>query len=108
MAPCCWHENLSVHQSPAADELRAEIRKMAEAGVTDEQIKARVVAQHTSRILAMPEGAKGQWLSWTPWVFTAVALTAVGWWLRRAAVRPKAVPAAAGPVAVVNEEDLEW
>ncbi|OYW12345.1 MAG: hypothetical protein B7X34_01990, partial [Acidobacteriia bacterium 12-62-4] len=66
IAPCCWRENLMVHHSPKADELRASIAAAVKAGKTDEEIRAGLVGEYTIRILALPEGAKGQWLWWTP------------------------------------------
>ncbi len=109
MAPCCWRENLAVHQSPAADELRREIQTMIAAGATDERIREDLVARHTARILAMPEGSKGAWLSWTPWGFAAAGVSGIAWWIRRSVKsRPAAAAAVPGGAAVVSEEDLEW
>jgi cytochrome c-type biogenesis protein CcmH/NrfF len=36
------------------------------AGKSDDEIKAGLIGQYSARILAMPEGASGQWLSWAP------------------------------------------
>lgn len=83
IAPCCWRENLAVHQSPKADELRAEIDRMIQAGRSDEEIKNQFIAQHTRRILALPEGASRQWLSWTPAALIAAGLTAVALFISR-------------------------
>lgn len=66
IAPCCWRENLLAHHSPKADELRAEINQFIDQGRTDAQIRQALITQYTSRILAVPDGTKGQLLSWTP------------------------------------------
>jgi cytochrome c-type biogenesis protein CcmH/NrfF len=82
IAPCCWRENLLVHSSPTADELRADIRKKVEAGLSDDQIKRSFLSRYSTRILAMPEGIKAQWLNWTPWLLSAgglVALSGIVW-----------------------------
>jgi len=82
IAPCCWRENLLVHSSPTADELRADIRKKIEAGLSDDQIKAMFLSRYSTRILAMPEGVKAKWLNWTPWLLSAAgmaALTGIVW-----------------------------
>lgn len=77
MAPCCWRENLSVHQSPKADELRAQIRKDVSQGLSDEQIKEKMLAEFSTRILANPEGSSGLWLKYAPWAVTSMGLAAL-------------------------------
>lgn len=66
IAPCCWRENLLAHHSPKADELRAEINNYIQTGLSDDDIRQALIRQYSSRILAIPEGSRGQWLSWTP------------------------------------------
>jgi cytochrome c-type biogenesis protein CcmH/NrfF len=82
MAPCCWRENLSVHQSPKAEELRAQIRKDVSQGLSDEQIKEKMLAEFSTRILANPEGPSGLWLKYAPWAFTGLGLAALTMVLR--------------------------
>jgi cytochrome c-type biogenesis protein CcmH len=93
MAPCCWRENLLVHSSPLADELRAEIRKQVAEGKSDEQIKSHFLFRFTSRILAMPEGAKATWLSWTPWVLLVSGAGAVAAFISRSTKQQTSPPA---------------
>ena len=38
IAPCCFSQQVSVHQSPAADEVRADVRARLAAGETRQQI----------------------------------------------------------------------
>lgn len=102
IAPCCWRENLSTHASPTADELRAEIRKRVAAGNTDEQIKAAFLSRYSTRILAMPEGAKAQWLNWTPWVLASAGAAAVATMLSRAR------HTAPGQPSLPELPDSEW
>lgn len=83
IAPCCWRENLTLHHSALADDLRASIARQVSAGLTDEQIQADLVTRYTTRILAIPEGAKGQWLTMTPVAATVVGAGLVGWVIRR-------------------------
>lgn len=54
IAPCCWSQQVSVHQSAAADEMRVEIRAMLQAGRSRDEILDAFVAQHGERILAVP------------------------------------------------------
>jgi cytochrome c-type biogenesis protein CcmH len=54
IAPCCWSQQVSVHQSPAADEMRQEIRRQLTAGRTRQQILDAYVARYGEQILAEP------------------------------------------------------
>ncbi|MEW6322014.1 MAG: cytochrome c-type biogenesis protein CcmH [Acidobacteriota bacterium] len=75
MAPCCWSQTVDVHRSPASDELRAELRALVEAGLTDQQIRERVVARYGTRILVVPP-ATG--FATTLYVLPVVLLVASG------------------------------
>lgn len=54
VAPCCFSQQVSVHQSPAAEEVRRDIRGRLAAGQTRDQIVDAYVARHGKRILAEP------------------------------------------------------
>jgi cytochrome c-type biogenesis protein CcmH len=54
IAPCCFSQQVSVHQSPAASEVRQDIRKRLAAGQTREHILDAYVAQYGPRILSEP------------------------------------------------------
>jgi cytochrome c-type biogenesis protein CcmH len=54
IAPCCFSQQVSQHQSPAAAEVRQDVRRRLAAGETREQILQAYVAQHGKRILATP------------------------------------------------------
>lgn len=54
IAPCCWSQQVSVHQSPAADEIRRDIRKRLARGESSQQILDDYVVQFGVRILAVP------------------------------------------------------
>jgi cytochrome c-type biogenesis protein CcmH/NrfF len=57
VAPCCFRQQVSEHQSAAADETRKDIRARLSRGATREQILAAYVSQHGERILASPPPA---------------------------------------------------
>lgn len=109
IAPCCWRENLLVHHSPKADEMRAEIGKLIADGRTDDEIKKAVVDQYSLRILSMPEGARGQWLSWMPIAASSVGLGAIGLFVRRSLRNAQAVASSpdVGPLPNLPEDE-EW
>lgn len=54
IAPCCFSQQVSVHQSPAAAEARADIRRRLRAGETPDQIIQAYVAEYGNRVLAQP------------------------------------------------------
>lgn len=54
IAPCCFSQQVSVHQSPAAMEVRTDVRRRLAAGETREQIVQAYVAQYGKRILVEP------------------------------------------------------
>ena len=54
VAPCCWSQQVSVHQSPAADEVKRDLRTRLGRGETEEQIVSDYVVQFGERILVEP------------------------------------------------------
>lgn len=106
MSPCCWRENLLAHQSPKAGELRDGIVRRIAAGESDEQIKAAMIAEYSSRILALPEGSKRHWLSWTPLVATAGGLLLLISFLRRS-LRASPMPDLMAPL-LPQAPETEW
>ncbi|HEU4365108.1 MAG TPA: cytochrome c-type biogenesis protein CcmH [Candidatus Krumholzibacteria bacterium] len=90
VAPCCWRDNLALHESPRADELRTRIAAMVDAGKSDEEIKAAIVQEFGKRILVVPEGGTAGWLFRTPGFLGVVGLLVVVFFLRR--MRHTAVP----------------
>lgn len=57
IAPCCFRQQVSVHESPAADEVRLDVRARLAAGQTRQQILDAYVARYGKRILAQPPAA---------------------------------------------------
>jgi len=58
VSPCCWREQISLHDTVQAKSLRAEVRRLALAGKNRQEILAVIVDRYGSRILATPP-AKG-------------------------------------------------
>lgn len=54
IAPCCWSQQVSVHQSPAADEMKKDIRRRLGEGKTQQQILDAYVVEFGEQILAEP------------------------------------------------------
>lgn len=54
IAPCCFTQQVSEHQSPAASDAKRDIRARLAAGETRQQILDAYVAEHGTRVLATP------------------------------------------------------
>jgi cytochrome c-type biogenesis protein CcmH len=54
IAPCCWSQQVSVHNSPAATQMREDIRQRLASGQTRAQILEAYTAEYGDRILAEP------------------------------------------------------
>lgn len=108
IAPCCWRENLTLHDSEIAREMRDRIRTMVREGRSDDEIKAVFVRQYTKRILALPEGSSGTWLFLTPWLAFLAGVAVIVLVMRHLRTRSTA-PLAAGlpPAKLEDGWDLE-
>ena len=54
IAPCCWTQPISQHESAIAEQMREEVRTMVAAGKSRDEIMDHFVAQYGERILATP------------------------------------------------------
>jgi cytochrome c-type biogenesis protein CcmH/NrfF len=75
IAPCCWPQQVSVHDSPAAARVRADVRERLAAGHTVEQVLASYEQQYGPAILAEPPARGGTLLLY---VLPPVVLLASG------------------------------
>ena len=100
IAPCCFSQQVSVHQSAAADEVRKDVRLRLAAGETREEILDAYVAQYGKRILAEPP-AEGFDLALyiLPPLLLILSAALVVVVLRRFSRRPAVVANVAAPVA---------
>jgi cytochrome c-type biogenesis protein CcmH len=98
VAPCCWSQQVSVHQSEAANEIKKEVRASLEAGRTRQQILDAYVAKYGTRILIQPP-AEG--FNATLYVLPIVALVfsagGVAWIVRRLTRKPMEAERPAAP-----------
>ena len=96
IAPCCWAQQVSVHSSPAATEVKADIRRRLAAGENQQVILAAYVTQYGERILAEPP-AKGfsLLLYVVPPVLSVAGIAALVLMVRRFTRRGTAGPALA-------------
>jgi cytochrome c-type biogenesis protein CcmH/NrfF len=83
LAPCCYREQLSRHQSEIAVKMRLEIAKWVEAGKTDQEILDAYVKQYGSKVLVDPGTAPRWWMRWAPWLVLAIGAVICVWLVRR-------------------------
>ncbi len=62
IAPCCWVQPVSMHPSPASDQIKLDLKKRIVAGYTDKQILDAYVKRFGERILAIPPHQDIFWL----------------------------------------------
>jgi cytochrome c-type biogenesis protein CcmH len=105
IAPCCWSQQVSVHQSPASDEIKTAVRRMLAEGKTPEQILDSYVAEYGDRILAEPP-ARGfnAALYVAPWIFLAASVGLVVVVIKRLRASGVTEPVKATPAPVSDDE----
>jgi cytochrome c-type biogenesis protein CcmH len=105
IAPCCWSQQVSQHQSPVATEIRADIRRRLAAGQTHDQILDAYVAAYGQRILAVPPASGFNYLLFAvpPLLFFATAILVIGF-ARRASRRGQVALATAPAIPPADIE----
>lgn len=106
IAPCCWAEPLSVHDSPLAHELREELRTRLERGETPAAIEASLVDRYGERVLSTPPGIEPVALGVLAAILLA-ALTLGAAVRRRAGTRASGSEGPAGPSDARLDAELE-
>jgi cytochrome c-type biogenesis protein CcmH len=108
LAPCCWRENLAVHQSPAAEAMRNEIRQLVKSGKTEAEIVDFYVARYGERILREPRGGLSLWLTLVPVLAVLTgALVVASYILHSRRKLPKITPAEGLP-SLPDVEERWW
>ncbi len=99
VAACCWNESIAFHQSETAAAMRAELRTMLDAGLSDEVILQRFREKHSSRVLIEPQGAGSLLIYTVPAVLTVGGLIGLVWLVRRWTGPPRPRPPASPEAA---------
>jgi len=111
IAPCCWTQPISQHESGVSEQMREEVLTMVTAGMSRDEILDHFVTQYGERILATPRPEGFNRLVYIlPWV----ALIFGAWILfilLRKMRTPVSVPSAPDPpdehYASVIEKELK-
>ncbi|WP_245720668.1 cytochrome c-type biogenesis protein [Microbulbifer yueqingensis] len=76
--PKCQNQNLAGSDSPVAQDLRREIRRLLEEGFTDQEITDYMVARYGDFVLYRPPVQRNTMALWiAPGVFAAIGLVAL-------------------------------
>jgi len=98
LAPCCYSEPVSKHQSEVAVKMRLQIAKWVAEGRTDREILGAYVDQYGARVLVDPRTKPAWWAPWIPWLAVMLAMGFGFWLLRQWQAKPvPAAPASIGP-----------
>lgn len=90
MAPCCYSQQASVHQSDAAEEVRQDVRARLVRGESDAQILDAYVTRFGKRILAEPPAVGFDLALYVfPVIVFGLSLTGVAMILRRFSHHPQ-------------------
>jgi cytochrome c-type biogenesis protein CcmH/NrfF len=110
LAPCCYTEPVSRHQSEIALKMRLEIAQWVAAGQTDQQILGAYVQLYGSKVLVDPRTAPAWWTPWIPWLALIAGTVSMLWFLKRWRSRtPRPEPSPdfdAGPLPDIEEDDF--
>jgi len=106
----CQNQSLADSNAPLAEDLRREVRALADAGKNDQEIRDFLVARYGDFVLYKPPVKATTWLLWFG-PFALLLGGAVAWWriLRRRAGRveePAAVDGAAVDAGVERARAL--
>lgn len=99
LAPCCYTEPVSRHQSEIAVKMRIEIAKWIAAGRTDQEILDTYVQRYGAKVLVDPRTLPRSWTPWIPWLAVIFAMMFGFWLVGHWRARMPAVARLSGPDA---------
>jgi cytochrome c-type biogenesis protein CcmH len=76
----CQNQSLADSTAPLAEDLRREVRELAVAGKSDDEIRQYLVARYGDFVLYRPPVKRTTWLLWFG-PFVLLAAGGVIWWL---------------------------
>jgi len=106
LAPCCWSQPVQIHQSEAAEKVRAEVIAGLGQGQGEREILDRLAAEYGERILGEPRGARGTIAFVTPFAVLAAGLAGLSHVIFRSEHRTPVISTCAGLLPDLPEADL--
>jgi cytochrome c-type biogenesis protein CcmH/NrfF len=68
LAPCCYKEPISRHQSEVSTKMKLEIARWVEEGKSDAEILSIYRARYGDRVVTTPEKPPSAWVQGFPWL----------------------------------------
>jgi cytochrome c-type biogenesis protein CcmH len=99
MCPTCQGERLDISTAPAADRVRAYLRRAHAEGLSESQVKTALVAQFGSQVLAAPPRSGFGLVAWLAPIAAVLAGLVLAVWLARRWLRSRGSGGGEGPVA---------
>jgi cytochrome c-type biogenesis protein CcmH len=99
MCPTCQGERLDISTAPAADRVRAYLRRAHAEGLSESQVKTALVAQFGSQVLAAPPRSGFGLVAWLAPIAAVLAGLVLAIWLARRWLRSRASASGEEPVA---------
>jgi cytochrome c-type biogenesis protein CcmH len=112
IAPCCWTQTVSLHESQKAEEIKMQVRLFLAQGKGEGEILDNFVGQYGEQILAAPRASGFNLLAYLlPLTVLVVglggiALLVVRWRTRQPAMVPVAVESRRSPSGDEEADDL--
>lgn len=103
IAPCCWNQPVSDHQSPASDEVKREVRALLAAGRSRQEVLDDFAGRYGVRILAEPPAVGfTRFLYVLPWVVFGGSALGLTWLVRRMSAKRPAVAGEPAPAVAAG------
>ncbi len=90
LAPCCYAEPVSRHQSEAAAQMKVEIARWVSEGKSNQQIIGAYIERYGQKVYAPPK-PPGLWVRLVPWLALLAGGGAIVLWLRKMTAHRPAV-----------------
>ena len=105
LAPCCWSQTLTGHQSGAAEEVRARIAAEVIAGRTPAQIREGLVKTYGERILAFKSADQQAFVLFAvPAIVLFAGIALLAFYLLRIRQRRPALAAPDAPAVTLDDD----
>ena len=82
LAPCCFQQPVSRHESELAVKMRMDIDRMVSEGKSDTDILRTYTERYGERVLVKVTPAP-VWAKWVPWGLALLGAACLAWWLPR-------------------------
>ena len=105
LAPCCYTQPVSRHQSEIAVKMRLEIARWVAEGKSDEAILSAYVERYGAKVLVDPRTRPSWWMPLIPWTALIMGTVLCLWLTARWQAGPVPAPVGVPDLAQLPEFD---